>query len=106
MSTVTISPEKVYEVVLKAVLREEHELKRVEQAIVSEYRKWWNNWMYKNYTDEEIVGNSIRHGFQRADIAMNIEKLQALRLMCIHAIQEGTMITLCRKDYELIYGDN
>lgn len=106
MSAVTISPEKVYEAVLKAILREEHELKRVEQVIVSGHRKWRNNWMYKNYTDEEIVGNSIRYGFQRASIAMDIEKLQALSLMCIHAIQEGTMITLCRKDYELIYGDN
>lgn len=106
MSTVTISPEKVYEAVLKAILRKERELKHIEQVIVNKHRKWWNNWMYKNCTDEEIVGNSIHYGFQRASIAIDIEKLQALSLMCIHAIQEGTMITLCRKDYELIYGDN
>lgn len=86
MSTVTISPEKVYEAVLKAILREERELKRVEQVIVNKHRKWWNNWMYKNCTDEGIVGNSIHYGFQRASIAMDIDKLQALSLMCIHAI--------------------
>lgn len=103
MSTVTISPEKVYEAVLKAILREESELKRIEQAIIDKHRKWWNSWMYKGWTDKEIVDNSIRYAFQRAHISEDIEKLEALSLMCIHAIQEGTTITLCRKDYELIY---
>lgn len=106
MSTVTIPPEKVYEAVLKAILRKEDELERIEQVIIDKHRKWWNNWMYKGYTDKEIVNNSIHYGFQRADIAIDIEKLEALSLMCIHAIQEGAAITLCRKDYELIYGDN
>lgn len=103
MSTVTIPPEKVYEAILKAILREERELKRIEQVIVDKHRKWWNNWMYKGWTDKEIVDNSIHYGFQRGSIAIDIEKLEALSLMCIHAIQEGTTITLCRKDYELIY---
>lgn len=37
---------------------------------------------------------------------IDIDKLEALSSMCAHAIQEGTTITLCRKDYDLIYGGN
>lgn len=103
MSTVTISPDKVYEAVLSAILRKERDLNHIEQVIVKKHRKWWNNWMYKGYTDKEIVDSSIHYGVQRTWIAVDIDKLEALSLMCAHAIQEGTTITLCRKDYELIY---
>lgn len=104
MSTVTISPNKVLEAVCKAISRKEDELERIEQVIIDKHRKWWNNWMYKGWTDKEIVDNSIHYGFQRAHIAEDIEKLEALSLMCTHAIQEGTTITLSHKDYKLIYG--
>lgn len=103
MSTVTIRADKVFEDVLKAILREERVLERIEQVIIDKHRKWWNNWMYKGYTGQEIVDNSIHYGFQRAGIAVDIDKLEALSSMCAHAIQEGTTITLCHKDYELIY---
>lgn len=106
MSTVTISPDKVFEAVLRAIIAKERELERIEQAIVKKYRKGWlNNWMNKKYTDKEIVDGSFDYGFQRCRIMGDIDKLEALSSMCTHAIQEGTTITLCRKDYELIYGE-
>lgn len=105
MSTVTIRADKVFGDVLNAILREERELARIEQAIVKKYRKGWlNNWMNKKYTDKEIVDGSFDYGFQRCRIMGAIDKLEALSSMCAHAIQEGTTITLCRKDYEMIYG--
>ena len=106
MSSVTIQAEKVFEDMLKATLRKERELARIEQVIVSKYRKWWNGWMHKHYTDKEIVDNSIHYGFQRYDIHMDIDKLKALVNMCTHAIQEDTTITLSREDYELIYKES
>lgn len=107
MSTVAISPDKVFEAVLNAIIAKERELERIEQVIVKKYRKGWlNNWRNKKYTDKEIVDSSLDYGFQRCRITGDINKLEALSNMCTHAIQEGTTIALYRKDYELIYGDN
>lgn len=54
MSTVTIRADKVFEDVIKAILQKERELARIEQVIVQKHRKWWNNWMYKGYTEKRL----------------------------------------------------
>lgn len=106
MSAVTISPDKVFDAALRAIIAKERELERIEQVIVKKCRKWWNSWLYKGSTDDEIINNSFHYGMQRCGIAVDISKLEALSHMCAHAIQEDTTITLSRKDYELIYKES
>lgn len=103
MSTVVVNASRIYEDILNALIREETELARVEDLIVAKYRKWWNAWMHKGLSDRDIVDNSIQYVFQRCHISSDIDKLKALSMMCGDAIRDGTTLTLCRKDYELIY---
>lgn len=106
MSTVVVQADHIFEDILNALIREEEELKRVEQAIVGKCRKWWNAWMHKGLSDRDIVDNSLHYGFQRFHISSDIDKLKALSRMCGDAIRDDTTFTLCRKDYELIYKEN
>ena len=103
MSTVVVNASRIYEDILNALLREETELARVEALVVTKYRKWWNAWMYKGLSDSDIIESSICYGIQRCHISADIDKLKALSMMCGDAIRDGTTLTLCRKDYELIY---
>lgn len=106
MSTVVVQADRIFEDILNALIREENELERVEQAIVDKHRKWWNAWMNKGLSDSDIVENSIYYGIQRCHISADIDKLKALSMMCGDAIRDGTTFTLCRKDYELIYKED
>lgn len=106
MSTVVVQADRIFEDILNALIREEKQLERVEQAIVDKHRKWWNAWMYKGLSDRTIVENSLQYGFQRCHISADIDKLKALSVMCGDAIQDDTIFTLCRKDYELIYKED
>ena len=103
MSTVAVQAYRVFEDIINALIREETELARVEALVVAKYRKWWNAWMYKGLSDSDIIGSSICYGIQRCHISADIDKLKALSMMCGDAIRDGTTLTLCRKDYELIY---
>ena len=103
MSKITLPADKVFEDVLKALLREERYLKSVEHAIVKRYRSGIWKWFNKGLSDEEIITESLYAAVQRCHIAMDIDKLKALCTMCGHGIQEDVPITRCTQDYELIY---
>lgn len=103
VSTVVVNASRIYEDILNALLREETELARVEALVVTKYRKWWNGWMNKGLSDKEIVTQSTWYGVTRYQLEEDIDKLKALSMMCGDAIRDGTTLTLCRKDYELIY---
>lgn len=101
MSKITLHTDKVFEDVLKALLREEDYLKSVEHAIVKRCRSGFWKWFNKGISDEEIIAESLYAGVQRCHIEMDIDKLKALCAMCRHGIQENVPITLCTQDYEL-----
>ena len=103
MSTVVVRADRIFEDILNALIKEEKELERVERVIVDKHRKWWNAWMYKGLSDSDIIESSICYGIQRCHISADIDKLKALSMMCGDTIRDGTTLTLCRKDYELIY---
>lgn len=103
MSYVIINPEKVFQSILEAAICRENELRLVEQQVVAEHRQWWNAWMHKGFSDEEILVESLSKGVLRMEIEKEIVKLNALARMCSHAIQEYVSISLSREDYELIY---
>lgn len=103
MSSVTVHAEKMFEDIINALIREENKLEQAEARVVSKYRKWWNAWMHKGLSDKDIVDQSAWYGMQRYHLEEDIDKLKALTRMCGDAIRDQTVITLCRKDYELIY---
>ena len=103
MSTVAVRADRIFEDILNALLREETELARVEALVVTKYRKWWNAWMNKRLSDKEIVEQSSWDRMTRYHLEVDIEKLKALSMMCGDAIRDDTTLTLCCKDYELIY---
>ena len=103
MSTVVVRADRIFEDIINALIREETELARVEALVVTKHRKWWNAWMNKRLSDKGIVEQSSWYWMTRYHLEVDIEKLKALSMMCGDAIRNGTTLTLCRKDYELIY---
>ena len=103
MSKIEIPVEKVYGDVIKALLSKEGELQYIHNDIVYQSRRWWGKWLYKDLTDNEIVNRSLDYRIQRAEIELDISKLKALRLMCVHGVVQQTAISLSREDYQLIY---
>lgn len=106
MSTVVVKADIIFEDILNALIREEEELKRVEALVIAKYRKWWNGWMNKRFSDEELVHQSAWYLLDRCNIEEDIDKLKALSMMCGDAIRWDTTFTLYRKDYELIYKES
>ena len=103
MSTVVVRADRIFEDILNALIREEARLTRIEAHVIAKYRKWWNAWMHKGLSDKEIVEQSSWYRMTRYHLEEDIDKLKALSMMCGDAIRDGTTLTLCRKDYELIY---
>ena len=103
MSTVAVRADRIFEDILNALLREETELARVEALVVAKYRRWWTGWMNKGLSYKEVVDQSAWYGMTRYHLEVDIEKLKALSMMCGDAIRDDTTLTLCCKDYELIY---
>ena len=103
MSTVVVNASRIFEDILNALIREETELARVEALVVAKYRKWWNAWMNKGLSDKEIVTQSAWYMMARYQLEEDIDKLKALSMMCGDAIRDDTTLTLCRRDYDLIY---
>ena len=106
MSEVEVRADKVYPDIQEAIRRNENLLSQVESRVLAHHKKWWKRWLYCGMTDEEIVRQSICSLFFRCDIKDNIDALKLLQKMCEDAMLSTGSITLSRKDYWLVYGNN